>query len=361
MSLNRSATRLDMAVDSSSLNPRDREILKDIIYTHILSGEPVSSRAVSKHAQHSLSAASIRNIMADLEESGLLAQPHTSAGRVPTVAAYRLYVESLMQMRKISINEQSYIEDYLLDASNDTDHLMNAATHLLSELSDQVGIVLTPSIEEIFLKSMDFVSLGPKRVLCVMVSTTGFLDHLVIEVEEELSREELVRTANYVTHTYAGQRLSEIRDQLLQMMDAERADVDRWLSAAITLARRAVDGSATKEVLVEGTTSLLDKPELSDLGHVRRMLDTFADKARLVKMLNKCLKGDGVRVFIGEDSDVTSELDFSLVATSYGVGETTLGSLGILGPSRMEYPRVVPLVRYLGETLSRALASGSTK
>ncbi len=361
MSLKRSGTRLDIAVDTKSLNSRDREILKDIIYTHILSGEPVSSRAVSKHAQHSLSAASIRNIMADLEESGLLAQPHTSAGRVPTVAAYRFYVESLMQMRKISHSEQSYIEDYLLDASNDTDHLMNAATHLLSELSDQVGIVLTPSIEEIILKSIDFVSLGPKRVLCVMVSTTGFLDHLVIEVEDELSREELVRISNYVTSSYAGHCLSEIRDQLLLMMDAEREDVDRWLSAAITLARRAVDTSASKEVLVEGTIGLLDKPELSDLGHVRRMLDTFADKARLVKMLNKCLKGDGVRVFIGEDSDVTSELDFSLVATSYGVGETTLGSLGILGPSRMEYPRVVPLVRYLGETLSRALASRSTK
>lgn len=360
MSPKKSRPQSNLEVEPQPLDTRAREILKDIIYTHILSGEPVSSRAVSKHAQHSLSAASIRNTMADLEDSGFLAQPHTSAGRIPTVAAYRLYVRSLMQMRRISGRERAYIEDYLLDASNDTEHLMNAATRLLSELSDQVGVVLTPSIEEIVLKSMDFVSLGPARVLCVMVSTTGFLDHLVIEVEEELSREELVRISNYVTSTFAGAGLSEIRDQLLQMMDAERADVDRWLAAAITLARRAVDTSTSKEVLVEGTTSLLGKPELSDLEHVRRMLDTFGDKARLVKMLNKCLKGDGVRVFIGEDSDVTSELEFSLVATSYGVGETTLGSLGILGPSRMEYPRIVPLVRYLGETLSRALASGST-
>ena len=348
------------APDTSSLNPRDREILKDIIYTHILSGEPVSSRAVSKHAQHSLSAASIRNIMADLEESGLLMQPHSSAGRVPTEAAYRYYIENLMQMRRVSASERCYIEEYLLDASTDTDHLMSAATHLLSELSDQVGVVLTPSVEEIVLKSIDFVSLGRRRVLCVMVSTTGFLDHLVIEVEDELSREELVRISNYVTRTYSEYRLSEIRDQLLRMMDAERARVDRWLASAIHLARRAVDSSANKEVLVEGTTSLLDRPELANLEQVRRMLDTFADQARLVKMLNKCLTGDGVRVFIGEDSDVTSELDFSLVATSYGVGDTTLGSLGIMGPSRMEYPRMVPLVRYLGETLSRAL-SGSRK
>lgn len=346
-----------MVPDTSSLSVRDREILKDIIYTHILSGEPVSSRAVSKHAQHSLSAASIRNIMADLEESGLLTQPHTSAGRVPTEAAYRYYVENLMQMRRVSAREQRYIEDYLLDASTDTEHLMNAATHLLSELSEQVGVVLTPAVEEIILKSIDFVSLGGHRVLCVMVSTTGFLDHLVIDVDEDMQREELVRISNYVTRSYSGHRLSEIRDQLLQLMAAERERVDHWLAAAIQLAHRAVGGSSNQEVLIEGTTSLLDRPELANLEHVRRMLDTFADQARLVKMLNKCLKGDGVRVFLGEDSDVTSELDFSLVATSYGVGDTTLGSLGIIGPARMEYPRMVPLVRYLGETLSRALAT----
>ncbi len=345
--------------ETGTLTPRDREILRDIIYTHILSGEPVSSRAVSKHAQHSLSAASIRNVMADLEETGLLAQPHSSAGRVPTEAAYRLYVESLMQMRKVSNRERSYIEEFLLDASTDTEHLMGAATHLLSELSDQVGVVLTPSIQEIVLKSMDFVALGRRRVMCVMVSTTGFLDHLVIEVDEQFSREELVRISNYVTGNFAGKRLSEIRDQLLRMMDAERAHVDRWLGSAIDLARRAVDGSTEKGVLVEGTTSLLDRPELSDVDQIRRVFDTFADKARLVEMLNKCLIGDGVRVFLGDDSDVTSELDFSLVATSYGIGETPLGSLGIMGPSRMEYSRMVPLVRYLGETLSRALASGS--
>ena len=347
------------ATEVDALSLRDREILKDIIYTHILSGEPVSSRAVSKHSQHSLSAASIRNVMADLEDSGLLAQPHSSAGRVPTEAAYRLYVGGLMQMRKISSQERSYIEEYLLDASNDTDHLMSAATHLLSELSDQVGVVLTPSIDEIVLKSIDFVSLGRRRVMCVMVSTTGFLDHLVIEVDDDFTREELVRISNYVTSRFADHRLSEIRDQLLRMMDAERAHVDRWLASAIALARLAIVNSTEKEVLVEGTTSLLDRPELSDIEQIRRVFDTFADKARLVKMLNKCLTGDGVRVFLGEDSDVTSALDFSLVATSYGVGKTPLGSLGIIGPSRMEYPRMVPLVRYLGETLSKALAAGS--
>jgi len=349
-----STTRIDPS-DASSLSARYREILKDIIHTHITSGEPVSSRAVSKHGSHQLSAASIRNVMADLEEAGLLMQPHTSAGRVPTEAAYRLYVENLMQIHRISERERRYIEEQL--RSNDADQLMNAASQLLSELSHQVGIVLTPVVDEITLKSADFVPLGGNRVLCVIVSTGGFVDHLVVDTEEELTRDELVRISNYVTENFAGHRLGQIRDQLLRQMAAERAKVDRWLGQAITLARRAVSGPPEQEVLVQGTTSLLDRPELSDVEQVRRMLDTFADKARLVNMLNQCLLRDGVRVILGEDSDVTSELEFSLVATAYGIGQRILGSLGVIGPARMEYSRVVPLVRYLGETLSKALAS----
>ena len=168
------------AAEAETLSPRDREILKDIIYTHILSGEPVSSpRGVKARPAQSVGGQHPQH-HGGPRRFGLLAQPHSSAGRVPTAAAYRLYVGSLMHMRTVSSRERSYIEEYLLDASNDTDHLMSAATHLLSELSDQVGVVLTPSIDEIVLKSLDFVYLGRRRVLCVMVSTTGFLDHLVI-------------------------------------------------------------------------------------------------------------------------------------------------------------------------------------
>lgn len=341
--------------DVPPLNSRYREILKDIIWTHILSGGPVSSRAVSKHGQHQLSAATIRNVMADLEEAGLLRQPHTSAGRVPTEAAYRLYVRRLMPNEPISARERRYIEDQL--SSSDADQLMNIATHLLSELSHQVGVVLTPLVEEIVLKSADFVSLGNRKVLCVVVSSSGFIDHLVIETGDEIPREELMRISNYVTQNFAGKRLKQIRDQLLAEMDAERAKVDCWLGQAIRLARQAIDGPSSQEVLVEGTATLLDQPELADLEQVRRMLETFADQARLVEMLNRCLTSEGVRVFLGEDCEITSELDFGLVATCYGVDQHTLGSLGVIGPSRMEYPRVVPLVRYLGETLSKALAS----
>ena len=353
------STESSPADTENVLNERSREILKDIVQTYISSGEPVSSRTVSKHGHLQLSAATIRNVMADLEEMGYLRQPHASAGRVPTESAYRLYIESLMQWHQLPVEERRYIEDEFRSTSGRVEDLMSAATLLLSELSHNVGVVLTPVVEEIVLKSAEFVLLGGRRVLCVLVSATGFIDHIVIETESPLSREELIRISNYMTANFAGSRLQEIRDTLLARMDEERVHVDQGLRHAIAVAGRAVGGSSSPEVLIEGTTSLLEQPELSDVEQVRRVLETFADQARLVAMLNKCLAGEGVRVVLGEDSEITSELDFGLVATPYNVGERPLGSLGIIGPARMEYPRLVPLVHFLGETLSRALECAS--
>ncbi len=342
------------ARDPKKLSARDLEILRDVILTYVLSAEPVSSRSVSKHGRLGLSAATVRNVMADLEEWGYLMQPHTSAGRVPTPTAYHLFIDSMMQTRKLPARERRYIEENL--RGGDADQLMGTASHLLSELSRQVGIVVAPAVGDTVLKAVDFVPLSGRRVLCVVVSAAGFVDNKVIETEEEIPREELVRISNYLTESFAGQTLREIRDRLLKRMAEERAQVDRMLALAIELARQGLDLPGGPEVLVDGAPSLLTQPELADIQRVRRMFEAFADKARLVRLLNRCLQGSGVRVLIGEDSELTSELDFSLVATPYGVGEQPLGTLGIIGPSRMEYERVIPLVHFLGETLSRALS-----
>jgi heat-inducible transcriptional repressor len=342
--------------NSSTLTARDREILKDIILTYMLDAEPVSSRSVAKRGRLGLSAATIRNVMADLEESGYLAQPHTSAGRVPTRAAYHLFIESLMQARKVSARDRRYIDEHLAAGNADVEQLMGATSHLLSELSHQVGIVITPALGETALKAVDFVPLSGRKVLCVVVSTSGFVDNKVIETEEEVTREELQRSANYLTENFCGATLRQIRERLLVLMVEEKAQMDRALALTLQLAKCGLDLDQGPEVLVDGTTAILSQPELADIQRVRRMFDTFANKARLVRMLNQCIQGRGVRVLIGEDSDLTSELDFSLVATTYGGGDRPLGTLGILGPSRMEYQKVIPLVHYLGETLSRALA-----
>jgi heat-inducible transcriptional repressor len=340
------------------LSARDREILRDIIEAHIASGEPVSSRSVAKVSRHGLSAATVRNVMADLEESGLLAQPHTSAGRVPTPAAYHLFIGNLMASRPVSARVRHYIDENLKGIPAGADRLMSITSHLLSELSDQVGVVLTPEIGETVLKAVDFVPIHGPRLLCIVVGSNGVVESKVLEAGEVISREDLIAMSNYLTENYAGRTLRQIRDHLVALMAEERAQFDRMLSTAIALASRGLGGDDGPGVLVDGTASLLSKPEASDLGRMRRMLEAFGDKARLVQLLNRCMKGSGVRVFIGDDSELTSELNLSVVATTYGPQERPLGSLGIVGPSRMEYPKIVPLVHYLGRALSEALALG---
>jgi heat-inducible transcriptional repressor len=339
---------------ASSLSPRDREILRDVIYSFIVTGEPVSSRSVAKQERHGLSSASIRNVMADLEEKGFLRQPHTSAGRVPTPAGYHFYIETLMRQRMVPAQQRRQIDTQLNEG--DAEQRMSSASQLLSELSHQIGVVLIPALTDTVLKAVDFVPVSGRRVLCVVVSASGFIDSKLVEVEAPVSREELVRAGNFLTERFGGHTLGEIRDRLLLLMDDERAQVDRLLRLAIALAAQSLSASTgVPAVLLDGASELLAQPELADLARVRRLFEEFNDKARLVSLLNQCLQGGGVRAWIGEDSALTSELDFSLVATPYRAGSRVMGSLGILGPSRMEYDKVIPLVEYLADTLSEAL------
>jgi heat-inducible transcriptional repressor len=338
------------------LSERDREILKAVILSYVVEAEPVSSRSVARRGDLGLSAATIRNVMADLEEAGYLAQPHTSAGRVPTAAAYHLFIESMMKNRRVPARIRRHVEENFLATPANADELMEMTTHLLSDLSHQVGMVVTPTMGDTVLRTIDFVPLSGRQVLCVVVSSTGFVDNKVVETAEVVSRETLIQISNYLNESFAGHTLRDIRDRLVATMAEERAQVDQVLALTIELARQGLDFQAAPRVLMEGASSVLSQPELSDIQRVRLMFDTFANQARLVGMLSQCIEGQGVRVMIGEDSDLTSPLDFSLVATRYGVGEKTLGALGIFGPSRMEYEKVIPLVHYLGETLSRALS-----
>ena len=344
--------------DSEPLNERARNVLREVVYSYILNAEPVSSRAVAK--RYDMSAATIRNVLADLDDWGLLRQPHTSAGRVPTARGYHVFIDFLMQDRALPLEQRSLIEKSLAGAG-DTQALATAASHLLSELSNQVGIVLVPARGDVVLRSVDFVPLPGLKVLCVVVSDTGFVDNRVIDVDQAIGRGELVRISNYLTQNFAGMTLFAARRRLVRLMANERAQVDRLMRQSILLARRGLDASPEPGVVLDGAECLLDQPELADVERVRKLFETFSDKAHLVSMLTKCVEGEGVRVLIGDDSALTSELDFSLVATHYGPGEQPLGSLGVFGPSRMEYPRLIPLVHFLGKAVSSVLEQGTAR
>lgn len=334
---------------------RDHEILRDVIQTYIVTGEPVSSLSVARRSRHRLSPATMRNIMAELEERGLLSQPHASSGRIPTAAGYHFYIDSLMPFRAVSPSKRRYIRDQLREVLSSAEDLMASVTHLLTELSQQIGIVLTPVIGETTLKAIHFLQLTGRRTLCVLESTGGLVEHRVVETLVPMSRHELISVSNYLTDNFSGLTLRQTRDRLLALMADERAQIDRLLTAAITLAQQALDADDKPEVLVEGTETVLSQPELSDIVRVRRLLDTFTDKARLVRMIDQLIEGRQPQVIIGDDSDLTSDLDFSLVAMTYGASGRPLGTLGIFGPSRMDYQKVVPLVDFLGKTLSEAL------
>jgi heat-inducible transcriptional repressor len=258
-----------------------------------------------------------------------------------------------MPSRAVPVRHREAIERSFDDGPGHGDRLLDSASQLLSELSQQIGIVVTP-IGDTVIHAMDFVKLSGRRILCVVVSGSGFIDHKVVESAEEMSREELVRITNYVNQHFAGRTVRDVRNRLLDLMAEERAKVDQLLASAIQLAERALAAEQQPEVRFEGTAAVLGYPELGNLDRVRRLLDTFSDKAGLVRMLNQIIEGPGVRVVIGADSALTSQLDFSLVATSFEVGEAR-GAVGVFGPSRMEYERMIPLVDYFGERLSRAL------
>ncbi len=327
-----------------------------MIRTFIETGAPVSSRSVARLERHGLSAATIRNVMADLEDGGFLSQPHTSAGRVPTAAGYHYYIDSLMPSRELSDQEQLYIESNLAEVLTDVEELMGVVTHLLTKLTHQIGIVLTPMLAEVNVKAVHFLKLSGKRALCVLESEGGLVEHRIVRTLTSMSAEELRKISNYLTENFSGMSLRAIRSRLLTMMDDERAQIDSLISDAVALAQRALGLEDRPELLIEGTESVLTQPELSDIVRVRRLVETFTDKAELVRMLDQLIAGGGTRVVIGEESVLTSDLDFSLVATSYSSADGVSGALGIFGPSRMEYEKVVPLVDFLGRTVSRTLA-----
>ena len=337
------------------LSPRDREILRGVIGVYLLSGEPVSSRRVAKLGTLGLSSASVRNVMADLEDLGYLSQPHSSAGRVPTARGYHLFIDSLMTSEELGEEEMRHIDESLTEP-DDPESLASTASGLLSELSQQMGIVVTTDFAQVVLRSVEFVPLSGRKILCVAVAAGGFVDHKVIETDQALSREELVRVSNYLNDNFGGMSLREMRDRLVSMMRDTRIEVDQLLARATELAQKGVNSVGGSGLVVEGAEALLSQPELADLERVRTLFDTFADKARVVEILSQCLEGDGVRVFIEHESDLTSPLDFSLIARSYGAEGRRTGTLGVFGPSRMMYGRLIPLVDYLGERLSSALS-----
>jgi len=339
---------------TSDLDPRAREVLREIIMQHIASGEAISSRTLAKCGRFDLSPASLRNVMADLEDLGYLQQPHTSAGRVPTDRGYRFFIDHLMRSRALSTREREVIDDQVGHAS-EIEQVLHLASSLLSKLSDQVGVVFMPTLLQFAIRSMDFILVGENKIMCVIVGTNGVVVNKIIQTRFPFTRDELEKISRYITAEFSGCTLEVIRRRLIRMTEQERALHDEMLQKAITLGIEAVNDVAPfeHELYVEGAASILNKPEFSDAAALRKTFLALQEKEKLIDLLETCLNEDGLQILVGSESDFTQIHNFSIVARKYGTHATPHGMVGIIGPMRMEYARMAPLVDYLGRALSR--------
>ncbi len=350
--------------EQGGLDPRAQALLAALIKEHLVTGEAVGSRVLSDAFSHAYgwSPATIRNVMADLENSGYVEQPHTSAGRIPTDKGYRYYVDNMLGEAKLAKSDLRAIDHLFstdfLDASASPDRLMENASHVLSALSQNVGIVVSPSLGQNRLKHIEFLQLPDKRILVVLVSMSNIIHNKVIHPTDDLTQDELDRTANYLNFEFSGKSLLAIRTEILALMQEEKALYDRLLRNAILLCERSLEGDNNGEVYVDGASNILTKPDFVDFDRMQELFRTFEEKSRLLKILNECVTHDAqsgsgdVHVVIGREHPASSMQNCALITAPYRAGShETIGTLGVVGPMRIEYARIMAMVNYMARLI----------
>ncbi|MCD7098812.1 heat-inducible transcriptional repressor HrcA [Stenotrophomonas sp. MMGLT7] len=341
------------------LDPRARQLLRTLISRYIRDGEPVGSRTLAQHAGLDVSPATIRNILSDLEDIGLLSSPHTSAGRVPTAHGYRVFVDSLVQMQPPAEGEIARLRAELACGSG-TQALLGSASELLSAMSHFVGVVSAPRREQFAFRHIDFVPLDAGRVLAILVFSDNEVQNKVIEPRRAYEPAELERVANYLNAHFAGRPLADIRATLLHELRNAKDAMERLLSQSVELAGQALAPVASDDVVLAGQTRLMGVQDLSDLDRLRELFELFASKREILQLLERTIEAPGVRIFIGEETGMVPLQGVSLVTAPYGVGGKVLGVLGVIGPKRMAYDRMIPLVQAAAGVLGDALGQADT-
>ena len=337
------------------LNERSLQLLKTLIERYISDGQPVGSRVLSKDSDLKLSPATIRNVMADLEDLGLIHSPHTSAGRVPTVSGYRLFVDSLLTVKPLELREMNRLQESL-SAIDDQSQALGVASRLLSELTQMAGVVTLPKREVLFLRHVEFLPLSNSRVLVIFVTNEQEVHNKIIHTSRLFSPAELQQAANYLNSIYSGRSLASVRDAVLQELQNDREQMNQLMLDAIRMAQLAFEPNGNKEDFVlSGETNLMGFSELSDHDRLRTLFEAFSQKQGVIHLLDQCMKADGVQIFIGEESGYQAFDHCSLVTSSYSVSDEVVGVLGVIGPTRMAYEKIIPYVDVTAKLLGAAL------
>ena len=335
------------------LDARAQHLLKTLIERYIAEGQPVGSRVLSRHSGLELSPATIRNVMADLEEMGLIQSPHTSAGRMPTPRGYRFFVDSLMVVKPL---EQGEIER--LEGEFDGDRpqqLVNAAASLLSQLTQFAGVVMTPRRREAAFRHLEFLRLSEHRVLLIVVTPEGDVQNRILHTDQPYTTAQLIEATNFFNQHFAGQSFNAIRERLAADLSALREDIARLMQVAVEVGEGALQqGDA---LVVTGERNLLNAEDLSsNMARLRQLFDLFEQKTSLLHLLDESQKAQGVQIYIGGESGLVPLDECSVVTAPYEVGGQVMGTLGVIGPTRMAYERVIPIVDVTAKLLSNALS-----
>jgi heat-inducible transcriptional repressor len=336
---------------------RNRQILADIVRTYIETGEPVSSRAISKRFEESLSTATIRSVMADLEDGGYLYQPHTSAGRVPTAEAYRFFAQEIGSQATLSVEDREWIRSEMSGGTTPAE-LTERAGHILAEVSKGVGIIVSPPLRKTVLEHARMWLLPDSRVVVVLISPGGDTRDKVLRPSRPFTQPELDATADFLNRNYSGWTLEAIRADLLQKLVTERERYDSIARSALTLCDPAVlGGSPRQEIYVEGTSRIVTAPEFADQSQLRDLLAAIEEKHRLVAVLNACIDTpEPVFVQIGVKEIPQAGENLALISARYSRHDLVQASLGVLGPTRMHYERAMTAVAYVAQLFTEALS-----
>jgi heat-inducible transcriptional repressor len=342
------------------LGERDTLVLGTVVAQYIATGEPVGSRTVAKLSGLNLSAATIRNLMLELEERGYLQQPHTSAGRLPTPMGFRYYVDHILPIRELGPAVRRQIKEAFSPPAAETQDLFRQASRVLSAVSGHPALVLAPRPQGMRLKHLQFINLGGDGVLAVLVAQDNQVQTRFVRPETRYTQEQLDRFSYYLNGLCQDLTLGESRQQILAEMEKEKHLFDRMVAQALTLSRQALQSQDEEELYIEGTSQILNYPEFTaDVAKIRTIFQAFEEKHHLITLLDQTMASQGVQIIISPDEHFP-EMQLSLVASSYWSGRAPVGSLGIIGPMRMDYGRLVPIVRYTAAMVSNLLQKRQT-
>ena len=356
------AQRMNMSQDGREelLSERAQHLLRVLVESYIRDGQPVGSRSLSRESGLQLSSATIRNVMADLEELGFVASPHTSAGRIPTDKGYRFFVDSLLQVQPVDAASEAEIRRQFEAGPESAKDLVTTVSQLLSRLTQLAGVVTVPRAPEASITQIEFVGLSENRILVVLVYGEREVQNRIIQLERYYSPDELKRASNYLNEQFRGRSLSGARQEILRQLSETRAHLNQVMLDAISMAQHVFEAGKEEgplEYVIKGETNLMSVAELSSVERLRRLFEAFNEKRDFLHLLDQSLRAEGVQIFIGHESGYQILDDCSVITAPYGSPGSVFGVLGVIGPTRMAYERVIPIVDMTAKLLGSALNS----